>query len=186
MVKNVLKTKIEWKDSSGAVPISFLDPIIDPGSTPISFHVTMMPSINQIIYGPKRSTEKPPPAVEIAVLAFPDKLEPSEDSSLDNSLINFRTALLELKEANAPSLVSMGWVERPSTVKHPDSESGQASLVAIVIEWNSEEDHEAARKTDAFNDSLAPVREKMLPAIKVLHMRHVRFQFRDSSGNDDG
>lgn len=168
------------------MPISLLDAIIEPDSTPITFHVTMMPPIEKVIPDPAKSTEKPPGAVEIAVLAFPDNLELSDKSSLDTSLIDFRSALLELKETKPPSSLSMGWVERPSTVKHPDSESGQASLVVIVIGWDSTEDHEAARKTDAFNESISPVREKMLPAIKVLHMRHVRFQLHDSSKNYEG
>jgi hypothetical protein len=84
--------------------------------------------------------------------------------------------MLNLHEAKPAKSFSMGWFDRPATVQHPDSPSKEASLCTLVVGWESKEDHEAARATEEFGKAIEPIREYMLPAVKVLQMRHVRFK----------
>ncbi|KAK2750578.1 hypothetical protein FQN57_002649 [Myotisia sp. PD_48] len=163
---------IEWADHSGCVPLSLLNPILEPESIPVSFHVTLTPSLENI-FEDKPDTS---PVIELAALAFPDNFEPTVKANLNHDLVNFRTALLHLRESKPPDSFSMGWVERPSTVKHPDSESGQASLVIMVVGWESKEDHMAASKTEEFERAIGPLKRTMLPALQVLEMRHVKLR----------
>ncbi|KAK2791308.1 hypothetical protein FQN52_004985 [Onygenales sp. PD_12] len=132
------------------------------------------------------------PTTELTILAFPSSLPFAEKSSICTNLSNFRSALLNIPEpptpttptptnkeekppARAPRFFSLGWAERPSTVKHPDSPSGEAELAVMVIGWGSVGEHMAVRATEAFREAVRPLRERMLEGIKVLEMRHVRF-----------
>ncbi|OJD21955.1 hypothetical protein ACJ73_06705, partial [Blastomyces percursus] len=76
----------------------------------------------------------------------------------------------KLAKQGPPAWLSLGWVERPGTVKHADSPSGEAELAILVIGWESIQEHEAAMGTHDFEKAIAPVRAKMLPGIKVLEM----------------
>lgn len=60
-------------------------------------------------------------------------------------------------------------------MEHADSPSGEAELAILVIGWESVQEHEAVMGTDAFEKAIAPVRKKMLPGLKVLEMRYVKF-----------
>ncbi|EAS35711.3 uncharacterized protein CIMG_01065 [Coccidioides immitis RS] len=159
---------IEWNDTTGCVPLSLLAPIIEPDTTPIALHTTLTPPPNGLFTNAS--------VIELAVLAFPHDLSPPERTSLNNNLINFRSICLQLRESEPPSAFLMGWVERPGSVPHQGSESGKAQLVVFVVEWESKEQHEMARKAAEFDRSIAPIREKMLPPINILQMRHVKLQ----------
>ncbi|WEW58030.1 hypothetical protein PRK78_003497 [Emydomyces testavorans] len=158
---------IEWKDHTGCVPLSFCSPILEPDTAPIAFHTTLTPPLNDML--------TTAPVVELAVLAFPKEISPPEKTSLNHDLIHFRSTCLQLKEPKPPSAFSMGWIERPGSVAHQDSKSGQAQLLVLVVGWESKEQHEQARKSEEFGKSITPIRERMLPAIKALQMRHARF-----------
>ncbi|KAL2374175.1 hypothetical protein BDBG_05508 [Blastomyces gilchristii SLH14081] len=92
----------------------------------------------------------------------------------------------KLAKQGPPGWLSLGWVERPRTVEHADSPSGEAELTILVIGWESIQEHEAAMGTDDFEKAFAPVRAKMLPGIKVLEMRYVRFGEEDGSPRTRG
>ncbi|PGH05178.1 hypothetical protein GX51_03077 [Blastomyces parvus] len=91
-----------------------------------------------------------------------------------------------LTKPGPPSWLSLGWVERPGTVEHADSPSGEAELAILVIGWESIQEHEAALGTDDFEKAIAPIRAKMLPGIKVLEMRYVRFMEEGGKGEEKG
>jgi hypothetical protein len=82
--------------------------------------------------------------------------------------------MLNLHGGKPALLFSRGWIDRPGTVQHPDSPSGEASLCVLVVGWGSKEEHEAARATEEFGKAIKPIREHMLPAVKALQMRHAR------------
>ncbi|EEP76164.1 predicted protein [Uncinocarpus reesii 1704] len=159
---------LEWKDNTGCVPLSMFAPVLDPETQPIAFHTTLTPPLNDIL--------TTAPVIELAVLAFPKDINPPERTALNNDLINFRSTCLQLTDSKPPSAFSMGWVERPGSVPHQDSKSGRAQLIVLVVGWESREQHEEVRKTTGFGNSIAPIRERMLPAIKALQMRHVKFK----------
>ncbi|KAK2800976.1 hypothetical protein FQN50_007951, partial [Emmonsiellopsis sp. PD_5] len=133
------------------------------------------------------------PTTELTILAFPSSLPFAEKSSICTNLSNFRSALLNIPEPptpttptpttkgetenqkpppRAPRFFSLGWAERPSTVKHAGSPSGEAELAVMVIGWGSVGEHMAVRGTGAFKEAVQPLRERMLEGIKVLEMRH--------------
>ncbi|EDN07202.1 predicted protein [Histoplasma mississippiense (nom. inval.)] len=89
-------------------------------------------------------------------------------TSLSSSASSSRT---RLGDPGPPRWLSIGWVERPGTVEHADSASGEAELAILVIGWESIQEHEAAIGTDEFERAIAPVRRKMFPGTKVLEMR---------------
>jgi hypothetical protein len=70
----------------------------------------------------------------------------------------------------------MGHVDRPNTVQHDKSPSGQARIHLLAVGWESTEAHEDAKQTKEFIDGIAPIREKLLPPVPGLEMKHVRFQ----------
>jgi len=163
-----LQQNPEWKDGTGSVPLLPLSSILDPNSTPITFHTSITPPIAHDLCAS--------PVIELVVLAFPSTLTLSEKTNLDTDLINFRSTLLNLCGAKPASFCSVGWLDRPGTVQHPESPSGEASLCIFVVGWGSKEEHEAARATEEFGKGIKPIREHMLPAVKELQMRHVRFK----------
>lgn len=100
-----------------------------------------------------------------------------ETRQLDADLINFRIVLVEhLPQASGPRSWAMGHVDRPSMVQHAKSPSGHAVLHLLAIGWDTVEAHLQAKDTGQFQQSVAPIREKMLPPVPGLEMKHVSFQ----------
>jgi len=108
-------------------------------------------------------------------LAFPTSITP-EHKELNKDITNFRKTLMEKLPDNArPKSWSMGNVDRPGSVPHPNSPSGQVLVQFLAVGWESVDAHKAARETPEFNEAIKPIREKMLPPPKGLEMRHVSF-----------
>jgi hypothetical protein len=113
----------------------------------------------------------------LATLTYPSSLNPDEHKKLNSDLINFRVALTEkLPEKSRPKSWTMAQVHRPGTFQHPKSPSGEAFVYLIAVGWESVDAHMAARKTKEFEESIKPIREKMLPAVQGLGMKHVSFK----------
>ena len=70
----------------------------------------------------------------------------------------------------------MGHVDRPSTVQHAKSPSGHAILHLLAIGWETVEAHVQAKETEQFQQAIAPIREKMLPPVPGLEIKHVSFK----------
>lgn len=101
----------------------------------------------------------------------------AETKALDADMLNFRKELTEeLAQEKAPVSWAMGHVDRPGTIKHAKSPSGQAVIRFLVIGWASVQAHMDARDTDQFARTILPLREKMLPPVPGLEMKHVSFQ----------
>lgn len=83
--------------------------------------------------------------------------------------------MLEFPGHDAALSFSVGWLNRPEVVKHPDSPTGAALLNCLVVGWRTVENHMAARKTPEFVDGTESIREKMLPPLEGMEMRHVTF-----------
>ena len=137
----------------------------------MSFHVTLTPSLTT-----DKDALTSAPVTELVVLPFEDTISPEDKTALDKDLITFRNTLLDIKSVKAPQSFSMGWVGRPGPVPHKESPSGQALLTAVVVGWGSKEEHETVRRTEEFGRTIKPIRERMLPGIEGLGMRHVRFK----------
>lgn len=111
------------------------------------------------------------------MLPFPSNLPVPEAKALNADLINFRTALVEqLPQAEGPRSWTMGHVERPGTVQHAKSPNGQAVTHLLAVGWESVEVHQKAKETEQFSKGIAPIRQKMLPPVPGLEMKHVSFQ----------
>lgn len=96
---------------------------------------------------------------------------------LSGDLINFRAALVEkMPQEAGPQSWAMGHVDRPSPLKHEKSPTGQAVLHYLAVGWESVETHKKAKETEQFGRSIAPIRQKMLPPVPGLEMKHVKFQ----------
>lgn len=83
---------------------------------------------------------------------------------------------MQLPQAAGPRSWAMGQIDRPSTVPHEKSPSGQATVHLLAVGWESVEVHKQAKETKEFVAGITPIREKMLPPVPGLEMRHVRFQ----------
>lgn len=117
------------------------------------------------------------PVTELCFLPFPSNMSASDMRQLHADLINFRTALVvQLPQAARPRSWTMGQVDRPITVAHEQSSSGHAIVYLLAVGWESVEVHKTARETQEFVAGFTPIREKMLPLLPGLEMRHVRFQ----------
>lgn len=101
----------------------------------------------------------------------------SETKQLNADLINFRTAVVEqLAPEAGPKSWAMGHIDRPSVVPHAKSPSGEATVDLLVVGWESIEAHKKAKETAPFISRIAPIRERMLPPVPGLEMKHVSFQ----------
>lgn len=101
----------------------------------------------------------------------------AQTKELNSDLINFRTAMVEQlpQEAGLRSW-TMGHVDRPSPLQHAKSPTGQAILRLLAVGWESIDVHMKAKQTEQFGRSIEPIREKMLPPISGLEMKHVSFK----------
>ncbi|KKZ64870.1 hypothetical protein EMCG_09247 [[Emmonsia] crescens] len=194
---------VAWKDTTSSIPLSQITSIIAPSSIPITIHTTFTPPVplKNLTTTPivELAILPFPSALPFEEKSFINtslsnlrtallNIQPSDDDEdlpnaeqqqqrqqgqqEQNSLSPSRA---KMGKPGPPRWLSLGWVERPGTVEHADSPSGEAELAALVIGWESVQEHEAVMGTDAFEKAIAPVRKKMLPGLKVLEMRYVKF-----------
>lgn len=154
------------------MPRELLLPFLEPSNqTPIAIYTTLQAPISST------STLTKNPVTELCVLPFPSNLSSEQTRELNGDLIRFRAALVEqLPQEEVPLSWAMGHVDRPSPLQHGDSPTGQAVAHFLAVGWASIAAHEKARETPQFKESIAYVREKMLPPIPGLEMKHVSFK----------
>ncbi|KAJ5595042.1 uncharacterized protein N7459_001250 [Penicillium hispanicum] len=170
--QSVIVWVVDWTDARGSSTMAHLKPFLaEIPQGPTAVFTTLSPSIVD------SDTLTSNPVTELCPLAFPGSLTIPERKQLDGNLINFRTALMEqLPQAEAPKSWAMGHVDRPSTVPHEKSPSGDAIMHLLTVGWESVEAHMKAKQTEQFVQSIAPIREKMLSPVPGLEMKHVSFK----------
>ncbi|KAE8373734.1 hypothetical protein BDV26DRAFT_284866 [Aspergillus bertholletiae] len=162
---------VNWADAHGGSQPQLLASYIEPNTQVSVIFTTLIPSITET------ESLTTNPVTELVALTFPSSLTPDEQMKLNADLIEFRAALTEkLPKAERPKSWAMAQVERPGTLEHEKSPSGQAILHLLAVGWESVDAHKAARETGEFKRTIAPLREKMIPSVPPLGMKHVSFQ----------
>ncbi|GAB1215323.1 hypothetical protein ATERTT37_004509 [Aspergillus terreus] len=162
---------VEWKDAHAGIQPQSLAPFVEPDTQVTVIYTTLSPSIS------KTDTFTQNPVTELCALAFPSSLTPDDHRALCNDLINFRNALTEqLPAESRPTSWAMGQVERPGSLQHEKSPTGQAIVHLLTVGWKSVEAHMAIKQSKEFTESIQPIRERMLPPVQGLGMKHVSFQ----------
>lgn len=162
----------EWTDARGSTTAVKLEPFLAATPQPPSaLYTTLRPAIT----GTDTLTANP--ITELTALPFPSNMTAAETKALNTELLNFRTVMTEeLAQEIAPRSWAMGHVDRPGTIKHTKSPTGQAVIRLLVIGWPSVQAHMDAKDTDQFERTIQPLRQKMLPPVPGLEMKHVSFQ----------
>jgi len=160
----------EWSNSKGAIGVATLTPFLDPSREVIIIYATLNPPALTANILSKN------PVTEIIALAFPSSMTAAEHMELDDAIGAFRVAMLEhMPEGIRAQSWSMGYIDRPGTMEHPNSPSGKALVLLMAIGWDSVEAHMTARKTSIFAENISPIRQRMLPPLEGLEMKHVSF-----------
>ncbi|RAL16265.1 uncharacterized protein BO97DRAFT_440069 [Aspergillus homomorphus CBS 101889] len=165
---------IDWADAhAGANPNTTLTPFLPPDTQTITtVFGTLTPS-------PLTSTATftKNPVTELFAPAFPTSLSPEEVTQVHDDLIGLRAAMTEgLPEGQRALSFSMGQVERPGTMTHEQSETGEAFVVVVAAGWESVEAHKAGKETEGFQAAIQRVRGRMLAPVQGLALRHVAFK----------
>ncbi|GAQ42315.1 hypothetical protein AtubIFM55763_007537 [Aspergillus tubingensis] len=181
--ENVVVWVIDWKDAQTSPTLTpSLTPYLSPSTPLTTFYATLSPP------PPAHKTHdlSASPVTEIFTPWFPTSMSADEKKKLHESLVAFRTELVEnLEEGKRPRGLVMGQVERPGTRKHGDSPSGEAFGMVVLAGWESVEAHMEIKGTEAFGRGIGPIREWMLKGdggdVEKGEggfgiMRHVRFQ----------
>ncbi|OQE26833.1 hypothetical protein PENSTE_c005G01057 [Penicillium steckii] len=170
--EDVIVWAVEWTDARCSTSVALLQPFLAPSAQPpTALYTTLSPPISST------GTLTANPVTEICTLPFPSSLTVQETRQLNADLINFRIVLVEhLPQASGPRSWAMGHVDRPSTVQHAKSPSGHAILHLLAIGWETVEAHLQAKETEQFQQAVAPIREKMLPPVPGLEIKHVSFK----------
>lgn len=154
--------------------VDCLKPFLDPSSPQV---ITFFANLNP----PPMTTSgtfADNPVTELVAFAVRSDISPDDQRQWDNDTIALRSALMEKipQKDLRPLTWSTGCVARPVNFDHPRSPSGKAIVYILAVGWESKEKHLAARETPEFAETIQPLREKMLPPVKGLEMRHVRFR----------
>ncbi|KAJ5089940.1 hypothetical protein N7532_008624 [Penicillium argentinense] len=170
--EDVIVWVVDWTDARGSTTAINLEPFLAPtAQPPTALYTTLSPPISST------DTLTANPVTEICALPFPSSLTVQETKQLNAELINFRTALVEhLPQEDGPRSWAMGHIDRPNMVQHAKSPSGHAVVHLLAVGWETVEAHKQAKETEQFQQSVAPIREKMLPPVPGLEMKHVSFQ----------
>ncbi|KAB8235231.1 hypothetical protein ETB97_009507 [Aspergillus alliaceus] len=169
--QNVIVWVVNWADAHVGIQPQILAPYIEPDTHVSVIFTTLTPSITE------SDSLTANPVTELVALSFPSSLTPEEQTKLGADLIKFRTALTEmLPEDQRPKSWAMAQVERPGTLEHDKSPSGLVFLLFLAVGWESVEAHEAARETGEFKRTITPIREKAIPSVPPLRMKHVSFR----------
>ncbi|KAL4887176.1 hypothetical protein BJY04DRAFT_48913 [Aspergillus karnatakaensis] len=175
--ENVIVWAIDWSDAHSGIQQynSPLSPYLEPNTQITTIFTTLQPTDSE--ESPATQTLLSNPITEIAPLPFPTSLSPSDRSKLSADLVTFRKAIVEEAEEKVRSKTFLvGQVERPGEFPSEKSESGQAFVSLLVVGWESYEQHQQAREADAFSEKIKPVRERTVPPLEKLGMKHVKFQ----------
>lgn len=118
------------------------------------------------------------PITELVSLAIPSDLTADEEKQFATYQGNFRNeGITKLTPESArPLSWTQGKVERPASFEHAESASGNVVVYVHVLGWKNMEQHAAARDTQAFKNTIEPIRKMTLSPVKGLEMRHVKFQ----------
>ncbi|QQK42471.1 Isocitrate dehydrogenase kinase/phosphatase [Penicillium digitatum] len=171
--KDTIVWVIDWTDPRSTINIHLLEPFLAPENPqpPSSLHVTFSPPLSCT------ETLTKNPVTELCTLSFPSDLDVLATRQINADLISFRTTLVEqLPQSAGPRSWSMGHVDRPSKLTHEKSPSGQAFAHVLAVGWENGEAHLKAKETEKFVQGIAPLREKMLPPIPGLEIKHISFQ----------
>ncbi|KAJ5125763.1 hypothetical protein N7448_005077 [Penicillium atrosanguineum] len=169
---DILVWVIDWTDARGATTAGKLEPFLAPNpQPPLALYTILQPAIT----GTDTLTANP--MTELAALPFPSNMTVAETKALNTDMLNFRTAMTEgIAQEIAPQSWAMGHVDRPGTIEHKESPTGQAVIRLLVIGWTSLQAHKDARETDQFVRTIQPLQQRMLPPVPGLEMKHVSFQ----------
>ncbi|KAJ5991243.1 hypothetical protein N7522_011450 [Penicillium canescens] len=170
---NTIVWVVDWTDARCSTDTDLLAPFLDPSNTqtPASIYVTLIPPVRCT------ATLTMNPVTELCALPFASELSVSETKQLNTDLINFRRALVDqLPQQAGPKSWAMGHVDRPSKLPHAKSPDGKAVVYFLAVGWDSVDAHVRAKETENFAEAIRPIREKMLPPIPGLEMKHVSFQ----------
>ncbi|KAE8367824.1 hypothetical protein BDV27DRAFT_154578 [Aspergillus caelatus] len=168
--ENIIVWIVNWADAHEGIQPQLLAPYLEPNTQVSVIFTTLTPSITET------ESLTTNPVTELVALTFPSSLTPDEQKKLNADLIEFRAALTELPKGGRPKSWAMAQVERPGTLDHEKSPSGQAMLHLLAVGWESVDVHKAARETEEFKRTIAPIREKAIPSIPPLGMKHVSFR----------
>ncbi|KAE8137595.1 hypothetical protein BDV38DRAFT_282843 [Aspergillus pseudotamarii] len=169
--ENIIVWVVNWADAHEGIQPQLLGPYLEPDTQVSVIFTTLTPSITET------ESLTTNPVTELVALTFPSSLTPDEQKKLNADLIEFRAALTEeLPKGGRPKSWAMAQVERPGTLDHEKSPSGQAVLHLLAVGWDSVDVHKAARETEEFKRTIAPIREKAIPSVPPLGMKHVSFR----------
>ncbi|KAL2815789.1 hypothetical protein BDW59DRAFT_13554 [Aspergillus cavernicola] len=176
--ENVIVWAIDWSDAHSGVQqsntplLQFLEP-----ETQITTLFTTLQPTGSDTDTPATTILASNPITELMPLAFPTSLSASDRSSLSADLVSlWKTLVEEVEEKVRPRSFLLGQVERPGAFKHEKSGSGQAFVHFLALGWESVEQHQKAKGTEAFGGRIEPIRERILPPLEKLGMKHVKFQ----------
>ena len=161
----------DWTDARCSINGKLLKPFLAKEDEPLtSIYATLSPPISST------GTLTKNPVTELCFLPFPGEMSEYEARRLHADLIRLRSILtVRLPQAEGPVSWSMGQIDRPSTVRCENSPGGRAIVHLLVVGWESVDVHRRARETKVFVNGITPIREKLLPPIPGLEMKHVRF-----------
>ncbi|KAF7593501.1 hypothetical protein BBP40_011412 [Aspergillus hancockii] len=161
---------VNWADAHTGTQPSLLTPFLAPETRVTTIFTTLTPSITET------DSLTTNPVTELVILTFPDSLTPDEQKKLSADLIAFRSALTEeLPEGKRPVSWAMAQVERPGSMENEKSPSGKAVGHLLAVGWEAVDVHVSARGTGEFKRGIMPIRERMIPALPGLGMKHVIF-----------
>lgn len=116
------------------------------------------------------------PCTEIVFMPFRSDMSAEELLELRRDLKAFRHALLEtLPKELRPLSWSETSFDHPVFLSHSNSPSGSAMLHSVVVGWRNIEHHKAVGKTKEFLNAILPIRQRLLPFIEGLEMKHITF-----------
>ncbi|OKL55686.1 hypothetical protein UA08_09004 [Talaromyces atroroseus] len=176
--ENVLVWVIDWADAYCTTSLSRLEPFVDNNkddpATLTNIFSTLSPAISET------DTLTTNPVTELVTLAVPSDLSPEQHRQFNIDQTAFQAAGLtnpSTPEDSRALTWARGQVERPSMFDHPGSGSGKVVVHLHAVGWRGKEHHAAFRETQAFADTIVPLRKVALsPAVKGLEMKHVKFQ----------
>ncbi|RAH42453.1 uncharacterized protein BO95DRAFT_370778 [Aspergillus brunneoviolaceus CBS 621.78] len=178
---------IDWNDAhTGANPTTTLAPFLPSDNAEITtIFATLTPSTTTTPSSASENNKNPTttetlrsnPTTELWTPAFPTSLSPEEVNAVHADLIGLRAAVTErLPEGKRAVSFAMGQVERPGTMTHEQSETGEAFVVVVAAGWASVEVHLAGKETEAFQTAIGKVRARLLAPVRGLGgLKHFEF-----------
>ncbi|RAH85933.1 hypothetical protein BO86DRAFT_453104 [Aspergillus japonicus CBS 114.51] len=183
---------IDWTDAhTGANPTTTLHPFLPEDHPEITtIFATLAPATtssspsspdddaNKNKNPTTTATLRSNPVTELWTPAFPTSLTPEEINAVHADLVGLRAAVTEhLPDGKRAVSFAVGQVERPGTMTHEQSETGEAFVVVVAAGWASVEVHLAGKETEAFQDAIGKVRGRLLAPVRGLGgLKHFGFR----------